>query len=62
MDVSRITILHIVQHKVFQIFHDIKGQGGGFGYDRIIVLGNDLCRLIEDKRTARKFDHEVIDL
>ncbi|MDA0998367.1 MAG: Hpt domain-containing protein [Proteobacteria bacterium] len=32
---------------VFQIAHDIKGQGGSFGYDLMTVVGNELCRLLE---------------
>ena len=32
---------------VFQIAHDVKGQGGSFGYDLMTVIGNELCRLIE---------------
>jgi len=32
---------------VFQISHDIKGQGGSFGYDMMTSVGNQLCRLIE---------------
>jgi hypothetical protein len=48
--------------KVFQIAHDIKGQGGSFGYDLMTVLGNDLCRFIEGKNTVKKVDLEVIDL
>jgi len=32
---------------VFQISHDIKGQGGSFGYDMMTAIGNELCRLIE---------------
>jgi len=36
---------------VFQVSHDIKGQGGSFGYDLMTALGNELCRLIE------KLDH-----
>jgi len=48
--------------KVFQIAHDMKGQGGSFGYDLMTILGNDLCRFIEGKETASKVDLEVIDL
>jgi len=48
--------------RVFQIAHDMKGQGGSFGYDLITILGNDLCRFIEGKETASKVDLEVIDL
>ncbi|KAF0110630.1 MAG: hypothetical protein FD149_2626 [Rhodospirillaceae bacterium] len=33
--------------EVFQIAHDIKGQGGSFGYHLITSIANDLCRLIE---------------
>jgi len=33
--------------QVFQIAHDIKGQGGSFGYDLMTVIANELCRLIE---------------
>lgn len=32
---------------IFQISHDIKGQGGSFGYDLMTAIGNELCRLIE---------------
>lgn len=32
---------------VFQVAHDIKGQGGSFGFDLMTVIGNELCRLIE---------------
>jgi hypothetical protein len=48
--------------KVFQIAHDMKGQGGSFGYDLMTILGNDLCRFIEGKETASDIDVEVIDL
>jgi|TARA_Y100000294_G_scaffold174027_1_gene191301 chemotaxis protein histidine kinase CheA len=32
---------------VFHISHDIKGQGGSFGYDLMTAIANELCRLIE---------------
>ncbi|HIM26191.1 MAG TPA: hypothetical protein EYM29_11400 [Rhodospirillales bacterium] len=32
---------------VFQVSHDIKGQGGSFGYDLMTAIGNELCRFIE---------------
>lgn len=32
---------------LFQVAHDIKGQGGCFGYDLMTVIGNELCRLLE---------------
>jgi len=48
--------------RIFQIAHDMKGQGGSFGYDLMTILGNDLCRFIEDKESASDIDVEVIDL
>lgn len=33
--------------EVFQVAHDMKGQGGSFGYDLITAIGNELCRMIE---------------
>ncbi len=32
---------------IFQISHDVKGQGGSFGYDLMTIVGNSLCRFIE---------------
>ncbi len=32
---------------VFQVAHDIKGQGGSFGFDLMTIVGNELCRLLE---------------
>lgn len=48
--------------RIFQVAHDMKGQGGSFGYDLMTILGNDLCRFIEGKETASDIDVEVIDL
>jgi hypothetical protein len=36
---------------VFQVAHDMKGQGGSFGYDLVTAIGNQLCRLIEKLET-----------
>ncbi|MCB2101000.1 MAG: Hpt domain-containing protein [Rhodobacterales bacterium] len=33
--------------RIFQISHDIKGQGGSFGFRLITQAGNSLCRFIE---------------
>lgn len=37
---------------VFQIAHDMKGQGGSFGYDLMTAIGDQLCRLVEKMDTA----------
>lgn len=41
---------------MFQIAHDMKGQGGSFGYDLMTAIGDHLCRLLEtlDKGGARE--------
>jgi len=33
--------------EVFHVAHDMKGQGGSFGYDLITVVGDQLCRFVE---------------
>ena len=37
---------------VFQISHDMKGQGGSFGYDLMTAIGDKLCSLIEKMDTC----------
>jgi len=37
---------------VFQIAHDMKGQGGSFGYDLMTSIGDQLCRLVEKMDTV----------
>jgi HPt (histidine-containing phosphotransfer) domain-containing protein len=32
---------------IFRIAHDMKGQGGSFGYNLVTAVGNELCRMIE---------------
>ena len=32
---------------MFRIAHDIKGQGGSFGFDLVSQVGEQLCRLLE---------------
>lgn len=32
---------------VFTIAHDVKGQGGSFGFDLMTQVGNQLCRTVE---------------
>ena len=32
---------------LFQRVHDLKGQAGTFGYKLITIIGNDLCRFLE---------------
>ncbi len=48
--------------KIFQISHDIKGQGGSFGYQMMTIIGNQLCRLVEQMDEAGPSEIKVIDL
>lgn len=43
---------------IFQISHDMKGQGGSFGYDLMTATGDHLCRLVEkmDKAGSRELN------
>ncbi len=43
---------------VFEIAHDMKGQGGSFGFDLVTAIGDHLCRLLEkiDKVGPRELD------
>lgn len=45
--------------RIFAISHDIKGQGGSFGYDLMTTVGDDLCRLIEQ---TNEVDASVVDV
>ncbi len=36
-----------VLERIFQVAHDMKGQGGSFGYHLITIVGDKLCRFIE---------------
>lgn len=47
---------------IFGISHDIKGQGGSFGYLLMTAIGNELCRFIEARETVGPGDVEVIRL
>jgi chemotaxis protein histidine kinase CheA len=49
---------------VFQVTHDIKGQGGSFDYTLMTIIGNQLCRFIEnlDKKSVGAPELEVIEL
>ena len=47
---------------IYQISHDMKGQGGSFGYQLITVVGNQLCRFIEPLKQAGPNEIAVIKL
>jgi chemotaxis protein histidine kinase CheA len=45
--VSGATDPETAKAELFRIAHDMKGQGGSFGYDLVTVVGDRLCRLLE---------------
>lgn len=46
--------------RVFEVAHDMKGQGGSFGYDLITIIGNQVCRMIERSDTIGAAEIEAI--
>lgn len=46
--------------KVFQVAHDIKGQGGSFGYNLMTVVGNQLCRFLEKKESLTASEIQAV--
>jgi chemotaxis protein histidine kinase CheA len=52
----------ILLKDVFRIAHDIKGQGGSFGYDLMTVVGNHLCRFVEALDEVDEAELDVIKL
>ena len=47
---------------VFEISHDMKGQGGSFNYAMITLVGAQLCNFIESRSFFEEQDMEVIRL
>jgi chemotaxis protein histidine kinase CheA len=44
---ARVEKRTLLMLQIFTIAHDVKGQGGSFGYDLMTAVGNHLCRVIE---------------
>lgn len=38
-----------LMRRIFAVAHDIKGQGGSFGYDLMTSVGDLLCRFLESR-------------
>ncbi len=47
---------------IFNISHDIKGQGGSFDYGLLTTVGDSLCKLTEEKDRAGPAEIEAIGL
>ncbi len=48
--------------KIFQLSHDMKGQGGSFDYTLMTIVGGNLCKFIEKLEDAGAAEVEVIQL
>jgi len=46
--------------RIFDVAHDMKGQGETFGYPMITVIGNQLCRFIETLSGAPNADELAV--
>ena len=48
-------------HELFEISHDMKGQGGSFGYNLITTVTGSLCKVIEAlQKKAPPYDEKEI--
>lgn len=47
---------------LFQIAHDMKGQGGSFGYDLMTAIGDHMCRLLEKVDKAGPLEIQMVRL
>ena len=48
--------------RIFQLSHDMKGQGGSFGYTLMTILGGNLCDFVDKLENAGSAEIEVIQL
>ena len=46
--------------EIFLIAHDMKGQGGTFGFDLITTIGDQLCRIIDNINYVRDDELDAI--
>ncbi len=47
--------------EIFDVCHNIKGQGGSFGYDLITHVGESLCNFIRDAGSASERKLKVVE-
>lgn len=46
--------------EMFDIAHEIRGQGGSFGFDLISTLADSLCKFIEGRKKLNSLELDVI--
>lgn len=47
--------------EIYDVCHNIKGQGGSFGYDLITQVGQSLCNYIHDGESASERKLKVVE-
>jgi hypothetical protein len=45
---------------MFNISHEIRGQGGTFGFPLISLIGDSLCKFLEDRKQLSLIELEII--
>tara|TARA_B100000214_G_C23655744_1_gene485075 strand:- start:36 stop:551 length:516 start_codon:yes stop_codon:yes gene_type:complete len=46
--------------RIFLVAHDMKGQGGTFGFDLITTIADQLCRLVDNKEFPNKNGFDAV--
>ncbi|GAB4186168.1 MAG: hypothetical protein OHK0024_26430 [Thalassobaculales bacterium] len=46
--------------RLYRITHDLRGQGGNFGYPLVTRIGSSLCRFLEARATLGKADIDIL--
>lgn len=49
-----------VMDEIYAIAHNVKGQGGSFGYDFVTALGSSLCRFLRATSTSSDDDLKIV--
>ncbi len=48
--------------EMYEIAHQVRGQGGTFGFQLISQIGDSLCRFLGEKKKLSKGDLEIIKI
>jgi len=46
--------------EMFNVAHEIRGHGGSFGFDLISHISDSLCKFLDDRKTLKAAEYEVI--
>ena len=64
LDAAKMEPAHRQEHieRLFAIVHNIKGQGGSFGFPLVTRIGQSLCQLIKQSAAVRESDLSIIQV